>query len=270
MTVTDLHQSRPLYEELERAVKNHRPDVVALVGDVLDALQYSSKKQFSTKECAERLAALSVEHLIVVRGNHEDFNWSDFVAAWPHTQRPLTALYGSAYAIGPLTIVGFPCLTGEEFHWCAHLSAADNKMELHPRESRQPLPPDFDSWLPHLLAEIGPAGRSLWLMHENPIGLPLICEIGVNAVWLEAVRHYAPRIVVNGHDHEIPFRVNRWYALFGKSFCVNVGQKDNILHYAVLDFEFALPNSSLPDRITVKAFPWNQTCVVTNDAVKVI
>ena len=37
LTVTDLHRVRALYEQLARAVESHQPDIVALVGDFLDA-----------------------------------------------------------------------------------------------------------------------------------------------------------------------------------------------------------------------------------------
>lgn len=91
LTATDLHQSQLHFKKLAQAVSEYRPDVVALVGDVLDALQFSSKTQFTTKECAQQLAALPVEHLIFVRRNHEDFTWPEFVAAWPHEHRPFVA-----------------------------------------------------------------------------------------------------------------------------------------------------------------------------------
>ncbi len=82
--------------------------MVALVGDVLDfAQEFSKKRQFTVAECANRLAALPAPHLIFVRGNHKDRNWSDFVAAWPHGRRELNAVYGSAYTVGSLVVVGF-------------------------------------------------------------------------------------------------------------------------------------------------------------------
>jgi hypothetical protein len=52
---------------------------------------------------------ISVKDIVFVRGNHEDSNWIEFVAAWPHGRRPLHALYASAYTVGPLVMVGFPC-----------------------------------------------------------------------------------------------------------------------------------------------------------------
>jgi hypothetical protein len=130
ITATDLHQSRLHYRSLALATQEHRPNVVAIVGDALHGFDLYSKYQFTTAECAKMLAELPVEHLLFVRGNHEEDNWTEFVAAWPHEQRKLTALYGTACAIGPLILVGFPCMTGSESNWCSHLQVGSNDMEM--------------------------------------------------------------------------------------------------------------------------------------------
>jgi len=89
LTVADLHQSSVLYRELALSVEEHRPDVVAIVGDALEAFSASSKFRLTVEECAESLARLPVARIVFVRGNHEDSNWSEFVCAWPHQRRPL-------------------------------------------------------------------------------------------------------------------------------------------------------------------------------------
>lgn len=259
LTVSDLHQSQVHYEALARAVNQHQPDVVALVGDVLNVVGSFGRTELSTKNCAQMLAQLPVEHLIFVRGNHEDDNWPQFVAAWPHVRRPLTALYGSACAIGPLVIVGFPCLTGSEFQWCAHLSATDNRMEEFPIAARPELPSDFEIWLPDLMRKTGSAGRVLWLMHEPPVGLPLADPRLFNPIWTSAIERFSPLLVASGHDHTTPLQNSTWHTRFGKTVCLNVGQTAEKFHYALLDFEFAETSPSIPSRITIRSFPWNQT-----------
>jgi metallophosphoesterase superfamily enzyme len=96
------------YDCLREAVGEHKPDAVVLVGDALDACEFISPGKLSTAECAAALADLPVNEILFVRGNHEDSNWSEFVSAWPHHKRKLACLYGSACAIGPLVVVGFP------------------------------------------------------------------------------------------------------------------------------------------------------------------
>ena len=244
LTAADLHQSKLHYRSLALAVAEHRPHAVVLVGDVLHALGHSSQYQFTTVECAEQLAALPVEHLVFVRGNHEDFTWPEFVAVWPHERRPLTALYGTACAIGPLIIVGFPCLVGSEFHWCAHLPAVGNQAELHPLKSRRPLPSDFATWLPVLMRKTGPAGRALWLMHESPVGLPLAKPEVFSPAWADAVERFGPLLVACGHDHDTPVENGMWHANLGQTVCVNAGQSESDFHYTLMDFDF--PDQSVP------------------------
>ena len=258
LTASDLHQSPFHYQSLVKATGEHQPDVVAIVGDALDALEPAGKARLTTAECAKILAELPVEHLLFVRGNHEDSNWSEFVEAWPHERRKLTALYGTACAIGPLVIVGFPCMTGSEFHWCTHLSATNNEMELFPAQSRETLPSDPETWLPSLMRRIGPAGRTLWLMHESPVGLPLADPRVFNPVWANAVERFSPRLTLSGHDHDTPLETSTWHVPLGETTCVNVGQAEMAFHYAVLDFEFEALVPSQPSKIIMRAFPWQQ------------
>jgi Icc-related predicted phosphoesterase len=262
LTAADLHQSRLHYRSLIQAAEKHRPDVVALVGDALYAFGRPGKHQFTAAECAKMLSELPVEHLLFVRGNHEDSNWTEFVAAWPHECRKLTALYGTTCTIGPLVILGFPCMTGLEFHWCVHLSAGSNDVELHPAQSRQPLPAAPETWLPKLMRRVGSAGRTLWLMHESPVGLPLANPRVFNPAWTGAAERFSPRLVIAGHDHDTPLTNGTWHARLGDSVAVNVGQAEMNFHYTVLDFEFAGATPCLPSRIRVRAFSWEQEVIL--------
>jgi Icc-related predicted phosphoesterase len=262
LTVADLHQSRALYASLAEAVEEHKPDLVAVVGDALDTLEFSEQRQFTVAECAQRLAALPSQEVIFVRGNHEDTNWSEFVAAWPHQKRELSALYGSAMSFGPLVVVGFPCMLGNEFTWTQHLRNASNQMELCPARCRNELPSDPEEWLPNLIHHVGQAGRTLWLMHESPIALPLADPSSFNPAWRTALELYSPRLIVSGHDHRTPLMQNRWNARLGNSFCVNAGQSNSKLHYTVIDFEFPEASPCLPLEITVRAFPWGEELLI--------
>ena len=118
LTVADLHQSKKLYEQLETAVRWHSPDVVAVIGDCLD-LWDAGGQELSRVECAQRLVALRCQELVFVRGNHESESWLQFVTAWRASgrMRMLQALHAESFVAGPLVIVGFPCLLGDDFHY---------------------------------------------------------------------------------------------------------------------------------------------------------
>ena len=224
LTATDLHQCKLHYRSLELAVKELQPDGVALVGDFLHFGGFISKYQFGTSECVRLLADLPVKHLLFVRGNHEDTNWTEFVHAWPFGKRPLTALYGSTYAIGPLILIAFPCKMGSEFTWCNARPQKGNDLTTDPELSGRPcLPADTSGWLPGLMRRVGFAGRVVWLMHEPPVGQPLAKNELFQPAWRTAVENYSPMLVISGHDHDTTQSSGHWWVKQGESTCVNVG-----------------------------------------------
>src|SRR5438105_15759288 len=162
LTVTDLHQVRVLYDGLDKAVERHKPHIVAIVGDAIDANddQYCDLPK---PECARKLASLRCEEVVFVRGNHEADGWLPFADSWRSTGRPLHALNGEVFVQGPMVIVGFPCALGDETWYL---------------EGRTGLPLDVELWFPKILREFGPASRTLWLMHEPPKGTWLTGDEG--------------------------------------------------------------------------------------------
>jgi hypothetical protein len=57
LTVADLHQSQELYQQLTFAVAEHRPDVVALVGDCLHSGD-DMNGRLAVADCALALCSL--------------------------------------------------------------------------------------------------------------------------------------------------------------------------------------------------------------------
>jgi Icc-related predicted phosphoesterase len=192
-------------------------------------------------ECGERIAALPVKTTVFARGNHEHDNWHGFAAAWHGRQQKLITLHGEAFVHGPLVIVGFPCLLGNEDAF---------------RGDRPLLEIQPDTWLRPLLKKFGPAMRTLWLMHEPPLGTPLAPESGVIAgyrEWMEAVEWFMPKVVVFGHDHTTSRRKKIWnHKLACGTTCINVGQHAP-LRYTVIEMTFESDNPSLPTAIQITA-----------------
>jgi len=249
LTVTDLHQLRCLYAQLHVAVEAHRPDAVAVVGDFLEEIA-RGEEHLSLGEAASHLASLPVQHLVFTRGNHEDEDWPKFVSAWPHAQRPLIALYGTLYKVGPLALIGFPCRTGFDGHWRRSLPAEGNVVVPGAKPHRRSLPKTSE-WLGPLLRAI--PGEAVWLMHEPPVNVPIARSELVCTEWSRAVLRHEPHWVVCGHDHSSPMRYGGWQARLGATWVLNAGQRRDKLHYLVLAFTFM--GDVLVD-MRMQAHPW--------------
>ena len=247
LTVTDIHQSKVLYDQLAAAVRIHQPDVVALVGDFLDGAD-DRHLPLTKMECAVRLSTLPCREVLLISGNHEGSGWPVFAAAWRKTGRPLRSLHAEVFALGPMVVIGFPCLMAADYNFL---------------EGREEVPRDVGRWFNPIATKYGSASRFLWLMHEPAIGTSLSKDTGVlagNIAWTAAVERYAPQLVVFGHDHETPIKRNRWHEPLLQTQCVNLGQKlDGPLHYCVIEAIFPRPTPSLPTRITVTAYPHNES-----------
>ena len=248
LTASDLHLKPTLYDQLALAVAKHRPAVTAIVGDWLDheaeGWDLHRNNHIRPKAAAKRLAALPGEVAFVL-GNHDGYGWDEFYEAWTETGRPLHVLPGSALAVGPLELVGFPCATGGEFEFRG----------VPPLETKH-----YNGWLPSLLWARDAAAQTLWLMHEPPA--PELGEAwAVNDTWREAVELYQPILTVSGHDHQTPIETGVWSVGCGRvTTCVNVGQTvspiPGPLRYCLAAFEFASKTPSLPARTSVERFVW--------------
>lgn len=246
LTVADLHRSQKLYALLVSAVDKHKPDVVALVGDFLDATG-ETKGMLPVQDCAHTLSRLRCPETVFIRGNHEDSAWWAFADEWRQSGRELHLLEGACFTYGPLVIVGFPCLM------------------LHGTGIGTDLPANPDKWLAKLLRPNLPAARALWLMHEPPHGTVLSEFNGPLAghwEWRDAIGRFSPKLVVFGHDHQTPIQRKQWHCRIdlGTS-CVNVGQTDNgPLHYAIIEMSFPQSTPCLPRSIKVTAYPKGNSC----------
>jgi predicted phosphodiesterase len=95
LTVSDLHSVRRLYGDLQDIVHHYQPDVLACLGDILDA-DATSSEMFQPGECAAIISALPVKKIVFIRGNYEHWNWLDFMKRWRTSGKPITTLHGEA------------------------------------------------------------------------------------------------------------------------------------------------------------------------------
>ena len=81
----------------------HRPDIVVLLGDFLDASGDETGK-LTPQECAQSLNRLPCLEVLFIRGNHEDIAILDFAHAWTALGRDFHLVEGRAFAHGPFAL----------------------------------------------------------------------------------------------------------------------------------------------------------------------
>lgn len=231
LTVADLHQRRALYEQLAAAVAVHKPDVVALVGDFLD-LDGTGEGRLTPEAAACELATLTAgREVVFCPGNHENFDWPRFELTWRAIRPDLHALHGSSVTIDGLAIVGFPCQMGDRRYYAHGRPLADYACE---------------AWLPPLMAQLGGAGRGLWLMHEPPV-VALAEGWATCPEWGRAIEEFQPLVTISGHDHNTPIHSGVWQTAVGRTVCVSAGQRlypqPGQLIYCTLTLEAATDGS---------------------------
>ena len=228
LAVADLHQRPHLYSQLATVVSEHQPDVVALVGDFLEAEAPPDVELLTVEEAAAALLALPCA-VVMVRGEQEREGWPAFETAWRASGRELHALHGSVVTLAGVTFAGFPCLIGDASFYS---------------KGRELPGACYDDWFSGVFQEAGLASRwMVWLMHEPPC--PELAAVPCEE-WGRAIRDYLPMQVVSGHDHVHTLTGPNgcalgWLANMGDTMVANFGQRvDNPrgkLLYGILDFE---------------------------------
>jgi len=231
MTVSDLHLHPGLYHQLESAVAEHEPDVLALVGDFLDARFPPHPGLLSPSTAGWMLSNLPCQ-VVCVRGNHDDWQMEDFVTGWNPDRLPLIALHAEAAVVSGIPITGFPCWLGDESFY---LETALQR----PSRKRAGRDGDIFARLASLINREHPAlTRSLWLMHEPPVR-GVASTIAVCDDWRLLVESRQPDVVICGHDHSTPIKTGMWNVRHGRTRIINTGQAhftQSALRYCLLEF----------------------------------
>ncbi len=230
MTVSDLHLHPGLYRQLESAIAEHKPDVLALVGDFLDAQFHPHPGLLHPSTVGWMLFNLPYQ-VVCVRGNHDDSQMPDFVAGWDPDRPPLLALHAEVAVVCEIPITGFPCWLGDESFYL--------KVALQRASRRQAAGDDIFARLAALINWEYPAlTKSLWLMHEAPV-TGIASQIAVCDDWRLFIESRQPDVVVCGHDHSTPIVTGVWNVRHGRTWIINTGQAhstESALRYCLLEF----------------------------------
>lgn len=249
LTVSDLHCSKPLYEQLLVAVSHHKPDIVVLAGD---SIHWSgdSSAYLNVGDCAEGIGRLPCRKIAFIEGNHDLEVWSAFLAAWQKQPNPerLQILAPGILQHGQLMVVGLPC----------DISGADKSITgWHYGDA------NLSEWINKSVEYYGVPFKTLWFIHEPPSGTPLTPQQGFyrgSDTTLKLLQKYQPRFVVSGHEHAHPRHIGMWYTNIGTSTLIDTGQDpDGILQYCVFRFQYDSYSPSEHGSVEVNAFPCGQT-----------
>lgn len=211
LSVSDLHARPGLYRQLAFALRLHRPDLLVLVGDFLDAFP---ARDLLTADAAAQLFATERQYfrrLILIPGNHDNDGIGDFEEVLQRRRVCYLKLAGQTAQFDGVTLAGFPCGIGRQDHW--------------PSKAKT-------GWL-----DAASGLSSFWFCHEPPAHSPLAGKSGTDIQGSQTIERlietYQPAGVIAGHQHcPLMQRISK-----GSTTIINTGQPGERLRYALIAHE---------------------------------
>ena len=262
MVLSDPHQNDEKWELLCNAVREVRPEVVAIAGDLFPKgngiLSHISFVD-NLREYGRIIRAEGVE-LVVIPGNDENQNvvpaleQGDVDGLWHYVADRVKRVKGYDFC-------GCPWVKDHPFgykYWVVAQKPGD--IYINPFQLSGPLlinsdneivpiddyhaflaaRPAMSELLADMAAQVEDLSKSIWLIHDPPAGLELdVCgtgaRVGSGAV-TDFLSEYQPLMSVHGHIHESPVvNGNIWWGKIGRTLCIQAGQPDGPLHYATFE-----------------------------------
>lgn len=258
LALADVHQSAEKWSQLVSAVKNLKPDLVLIAGDIypkdegiLNQVNYSNR----LRNHAEAIRNVGAE-IVLIPGNDDnrlivpELVKGDAEGLWHCVADRVKEIKGFEFC-------GCPWIRDYPFgykHWVAPESPED--LSISPFQIGPPLTIDdkneveaiinFEAYLKkkrsiiesldHTAGMVKNMKNSIWLIHEPPAGLDLdLCasgdRVGSPLVY-KFLEEKQPLFSIHGHIHEAPkYNGGIWAAKIGRTFCVQPGQLDEVLYY---------------------------------------
>ena len=262
IVLSDPHQNDEKWDLLCRAVREVRPQVVAIAGDlfpkgngILSHLSFVD----SLRDYGRIIKSEGAE-LVIIPGNDENQNvvpaleQGDTDGLWHYVADRVKRV--SSY-----DFCGCPWVKDHPFgykYWVVPQRADD--IYINPFQISGPLLINSDNeivpiddyraflsvrtdmfkLLSDMAAQVEDLSKSIWLIHDPPAGIELdVCGSGVrvgNEAVSDFLNTYQPLLSVHGHIHESPLvNGNIWWGKIGKTLCIQAGQPDGPLHYATFE-----------------------------------
>jgi len=264
LALADLHQSAGKWMQLVQAVREFKPDVVAVAGDLLpkdNGILAQGGFMPYLRECAEMIGDAGSE-LVLIPGNDDnqllvpELEALDAEGLWHY-------VVDRVVVVGEFEFCGCPWIRDFPFtykYWVAPSSSEElsvNSFQLGPpviinehNEIEEIC--NFEGYLKgkRSVAEslysaadrVKDLRSSIWLIHDPPSQLNLdLCATGEavgSPVVYRFLKEKQPLLSVHGHIHEAPkYNGGRWQAAIGATICLQAGQLDNALCYVTFDIE---------------------------------
>lgn len=260
---SDLHGREDLYRQLVAAVREERPDVVLLGGDLCgDCLRHdplSEQVRFVHTIFAEAIAQLRQDQprlpIGLTMGNHDLSCAALAMSALGGASRVQVLEPSEVWRASSLAVTGYPCCPPSGW-WTWDYERLDRPGDPLPANSGavwdedaaalvDRSPEKHFTRMPTMQEELSRAAcpRQQWVFvaHAPPYDSGLDCVLGGDAVGSRAVREFItraqPTISLHGHFHDSPDVSGRVCCRIGRTLAINVGQDDDRLIYACLDVE---------------------------------
>ncbi len=262
VVLADVHQAAVKWEQLVQVVQEKKPGLVAIAGDLMPKDRGTLAQGMYMpvlRECAGRIKAAGAE-LIIIPGNDDNqlmvpgLEQGDADGLWHYVADRVKKVRGYEFC-------GCPWVRDHPFgykYWVAAETATDiyidpfqisppllinrhNEIEeIHDYMTYLQGRPSLQELLKKTACQVEDISRSVWLIHQPPVGMGFdICgsgaKVGSTAVY-DFLQEKQPLLSVHGHIHEAP-AVNGhiWAGRLGDTFCIQAGQPEEELSYVVLE-----------------------------------
>ncbi len=272
IALADVHQSKNHWKMLEKAVREIRPDLVLIAGDLLpkyDGILAQLSFVPQLKEHAGKIKNLSAE-LVLMLGNDDnqlvipEMEKGDNEGLWHYAADRVKKIMGYEFC-------GCPWIRDYPFaykYWVAPDSVEKifiDSIQLGPPaiiNNRNEIENiyDFKAYLKNKLSvkesletmanKVNNLAHSIWLIHDPPINMGFdLCATGDKVgspVVYRFLLERQPLLSIHGHIHEAPaFNGGIWAGYIGKTLCIQAGQFENKLSYV----SFNLKNGNISNLV---------------------
>lgn len=267
MALADVHQSADKWEKLVAAVEKHRPETVAIAGDLLPKDNGILAQTALIPQLREYAAAIKTAgaEMVLIPGNDDnqlvvpELEKGDRDGLWHCVAERVKVIHGFEFC-------GCPWILDYPFgykYWVAPESSTEtaisafqigpplvineqNEIETVPNlekylKSKQ----SIEESLQKLVEQVQNITRSIWLIHQPPANVGFdLCGSGAKVGSPQVYRFLSekqPLLSIHGHVHESPAcKGGSWAGKIGKTISVQPGQLDDALYYTTLEIEDGL------------------------------